>query len=322
MASLNLRAMATRAARANGIPVDVFLRLVGVESGWKPGIVSSAGAIGLTQLMPGTARGLGVDPWNPQQNLEGGARYLKAMLDKFGNMSLALAAYNAGPGAVEQHGGVPPFPQTQHYVSMIMGGEQKGFQTLVSAGALTRSPTISEPGLPDIHSAVLGSLGEKPTDALESLTMAVAAQRHAGIGSPSAGGALSASEIPAVSGSGPDSAIAKIASQYIGTPYVWGGSSPNGFDCSGLLQYAAAKAGIHIARTTYDQFQQGRAVAPNQLKAGDAVFFRGSDSRGGLPGHVGIYIGHGEFIEAPHTGSTVRVSKLAGYPGYMGARRY
>jgi cell wall-associated NlpC family hydrolase len=113
-----------------------------------------------------------------------------------------------------------------------------------------------------------------------------------------------------------------LAKKAIGTPYVWGGESKSGFDCSGLLQYVWGKNGVNIPRTTYDQFKTGKAVAPNALRAGDAVFFKGSDSKNGLPGHVGIYIGNGKFIEAPHTGASVQISTLAGYPGYMGARRY
>ena len=123
-------------------------------------------------------------------------------------------------------------------------------------------------------------------------------------------------------GSKYDQAAIKLASHFIGTPYEWGGASPGGFDCSGLLQYTWGKLGVNIPRTTYDQWKVGQPVAPNALRPGDAVFFKGSDSQGGLPGHVGMYIGGGRFIEAPHTGSTVHISNLRGYPGYMGARRY
>lgn len=316
---LNLKAMATRAARSAGIPVDVFLRLVGVESGWRPSIVSSAGAIGLTQLMPGTARGLGVNPWDPQENLNGGARYLRAMLDRFGNMHLALAAYNAGAGSVEKYNGIPPFPETQHYVSMILGGLKGGAQQLTATNTLN-APPIASTG-PDLASVGLENLATNasPFKQLENLTAAV----RAGGGSLGLSGAPGGIAVPPIAGGGKGATgIARVAARYIGTPYLWGGSSPNGFDCSGLLQFSAAQNGIHISRTTFDQWKEGRAVAPNQLQAGDAVFFRGADSRGGLPGHVGIYIGGGKFIEAPHTGATVRVSTLAGYPGYMGARRY
>lgn len=112
---------ARAAARKHNIPEDLFLRLVQQESGWNPSAVSHKGAIGLAQLMPGTAQMLRVDPNDPRQNLDGGARYLRMMFDKFGNWQLALAAYNAGPAAVERHGGIPPFQETQNYVKVILG---------------------------------------------------------------------------------------------------------------------------------------------------------------------------------------------------------
>lgn len=113
--------MARAAARRYSIPEDLFLRLVQQESNWNPNARSSAGAIGLAQLMPGTARILGVNPRDPRQNLDGGARYLKEQYDKFRSWRLALAAYNAGPGAVERHGGVPPYRETRNYVRRILG---------------------------------------------------------------------------------------------------------------------------------------------------------------------------------------------------------
>ncbi len=112
---------AKSAARKHGIPEDLFLRLVQQESGFNPNARSHKGAIGLAQLMPATARALRVNPNDPKQNLEGGARYLKKMYQKFGNWRLALAAYNAGPGAVEKHNGVPPYRETKNYVRKILG---------------------------------------------------------------------------------------------------------------------------------------------------------------------------------------------------------
>jgi soluble lytic murein transglycosylase-like protein len=114
-------ASAKAAARRHRVPEDLFLRLVQAESNWQPAALSTKGAIGLAQLMPGTARLLRVDPHDPEQNLEGGARYLRMMYDKFGDWRLALAAYNAGPGAVEQHGGIPPYRETRNYVRTILG---------------------------------------------------------------------------------------------------------------------------------------------------------------------------------------------------------
>ncbi|MBS1303659.1 lytic transglycosylase domain-containing protein [Loktanella sp. SALINAS62] len=113
--------LARDTARRHGIPEDLFARLVQQESNWNPTARSHKGAIGLAQLMPGTARLLRVDPHDPVQNLDGGARYLKQQFVKFGNWPHALAAYNAGPGAVEKYRGIPPFAETRTYVARIWG---------------------------------------------------------------------------------------------------------------------------------------------------------------------------------------------------------
>ncbi len=113
---------AREAARRYGIPEDLFLRLVQQESGWNPRARSHKGATGLAQLMPGTAAKLGVNPHDPVQNLQGGARYLRMMYNQFGNWRLALAAYNAGPGAVQKYKGIPPYRETRNYVRIIAGG--------------------------------------------------------------------------------------------------------------------------------------------------------------------------------------------------------
>ena len=109
------------AARRHGVPEDLFLRLVQQESGWNPNAVSHKGATGLAQLMPATARRLGVNATDPNDNLDGGAKYLRMMYDRFGDWKLALAAYNAGPEAVAKHGGVPPYAETKGYVRAILG---------------------------------------------------------------------------------------------------------------------------------------------------------------------------------------------------------
>lgn len=113
--------MAKDAARKHSVPEDLFLRLIQQESGWRPTALSHKGAIGLAQLMPDTAAGLRVDPHDPQQNLEGGARYLAMQYRAFGSWRLALAAYNAGPGAVKKYGDVPPYEETTNYVRVIWG---------------------------------------------------------------------------------------------------------------------------------------------------------------------------------------------------------
>jgi len=111
--------------------------------------------------------------------------------------------------------------------------------------------------------------------------------------------------------------VVGIAMQYLGVPYVWGGASPSGFDCSGLVMYVYAQVGVSLPHYTGAQWQMGVPVAYSDLQPGDLVFFDGL-------GHVGIYIGGGEFIHAPHTGDVVRIDSLseAWYAAnYDGARR-
>ena len=103
------------------LPAGMLAAVAQTESGGNATAVSPAGAQGLMQLMPSTAKGLGVDPWVPAQAVDGAAKMLSGYLTKFGSVPLALAAYNAGPGAVEQYGGVPPYTETQNYVTKITG---------------------------------------------------------------------------------------------------------------------------------------------------------------------------------------------------------
>ena len=132
----------TGVAQKYGVDPRIFAALVRQESGNNQNARSPAGAIGDTQLMPATARALGVNPSIESQNLEGGAKYLRQMLDKFGgNYTKALAAYNAGPGAVQRYGGVPPFAETQAYVKAILGGKAPTASTGPAAPAATSGPS-------------------------------------------------------------------------------------------------------------------------------------------------------------------------------------
>jgi soluble lytic murein transglycosylase-like protein len=114
------------AARRYGLDPALVDAVVRAESGYDPSATSPAGAMGLMQLMPATARALGVaDPYDPVQNVHGGVRYLRGLVDRFGDVTLALAAYNAGPGAVARHGGVPPYPETRAYVERVLRAWQR-----------------------------------------------------------------------------------------------------------------------------------------------------------------------------------------------------
>ena len=99
---------------------------------------------------------------------------------------------------------------------------------------------------------------------------------------------------------------AKIALQYLGVPYVWGGASPSGFDCSGLVMYVYAQLGISLPHYTVSQWNVTEPISSSQMQPGDLVFFNGL-------GHVGIYIGNGQMVDAPHTGSVVRIDNIAGF---------
>lgn len=114
-----LDALIQKQSEKHNISADLVRAVVQTESGGHANAVSPAGAVGLMQLMPDTARDLGVDPYNPEENLDGGIRFLKQMGKSFGSLENALAAYNAGPGAVRRFGGVPPYRETQNYVRRI-----------------------------------------------------------------------------------------------------------------------------------------------------------------------------------------------------------
>ncbi|HTX55916.1 MAG TPA: lytic transglycosylase domain-containing protein [Candidatus Acidoferrales bacterium] len=114
-------------AQAQAVDPALIKAIIANESGFNANATSTAGAQGLMQLMPGTAAGLGVtDPYDPAQNVAGGTKYIKGLLDRFdGDVRLAVAAYNAGPGAVEKYGGVPPYAETQNYVQNVLSSYAK-----------------------------------------------------------------------------------------------------------------------------------------------------------------------------------------------------
>jgi cell wall-associated NlpC family hydrolase len=149
---------------------------------------------------------------------------------------------------------------------------------------------------------------------------AAAAARAKANESSGSGGGLVGSPVgvpiptPGGTGAGHPQA-AQIALQYLGVPYVWGGASPAGFDCSGLVMYVYAQLGISLPHYTVSQWNATEPISTSEMQPGDLVFFDGL-------GHVGIYIGGGQFVDAPHTGSVVRIDSLSSWGGsFVGARR-
>ena len=140
---MDISTIVEKAARDNNVDPLLVHSIIQVESNYNPYAVSSKGAQGLMQLMPTTARGLGVsDSFDPRQNIEAGVRYLKYLQDLYKDDRLALAAYNAGPGAVEKYKWIPPYPETQDYVNRV--GQQYG------AAKKAAAQHLAEPAVPPV----------------------------------------------------------------------------------------------------------------------------------------------------------------------------
>jgi peptidoglycan DL-endopeptidase CwlO len=170
-------------------------------------------------------------------------------------------------------------------------------------------------------SSIRGQIQQlKAAEAAQQRRLAAAAQaRIAGQSTPSVSGVGVGASTPEGSTVAPPNVhggVVGIAMQYLGVPYVWGGASPRGFDCSGLVMYVFAQIGVSLPHSSYAQYNMGSAVSMDQLQPGDLVFFTGAS-------HVGIYIGGGQFIHAPHTGDVVKISALSGYyaSAFFGGRR-
>jgi peptidoglycan DL-endopeptidase CwlO len=162
----------------------------------------------------------------------------------------------------------------------------------------------------------------KAAEAAQQRQLEAAARARLSVASPPSTGGIAvgaAATTPEGSIAAPPNVhggVVGIAMRYLGTPYVWGGASPRGFDCSGFVMYVFAQIGVSLPHSSYAQAGMGTPVSISQLEPGDLVFFSGAS-------HVGIYIGGGQFIHSPHTGDVVKISSLSGYysSAFAGARR-
>lgn len=281
-----------------------------------------------TQSAPGAGsyNSVGVRDFRSRQ--QGLNATIKTLLNgRYGPIIQGLKQ-SADPAHLAAAVGSSPWGTSGETISKVLGSPlpatmPKTGKTMVAPGAVSDVPggIPTAPGADPQRQTALLSLQHlasgdyDPTKALADLLAAGRAQQPVQhLPSPKAPG-VSIEAPPTIRGH----RAAALVRQYLGTPYVWGGSKPGGFDCSGLVQYVYAKMGVRVPRTTYEQFKAGRPVPLGRLRAGDVLFFHESP-RG--PEHEGLYIGGGQFIHAPHTGDVVKVSNLKGYGGYIGARRF
>jgi cell wall-associated NlpC family hydrolase len=301
-----------------------LLEAMGVESSYR-------------NLRYGDRDSLGVLQQRPSQGWRNPTSVKQAVMNFLERADRNNQGFSGSAGKLAQSVQRSAFPdrydqRQQEARSLLSGSKGLSANLGASPGSAPASIPGASGGAPDgsrqaITAYLLQSSNDlaagKPVDP-NSLLQMVMLRQQMGPGQQATTVTNGNAAIPVIHGKmdGHTKQALKLVEHAIGTPYVWGGAKPGGFDCSGLLQWAWGKSGVRIPRTTYDQWKAGSNIRRGQLKAGDAVFFKGSDSKNGQPGHVGMYIGGGRFIEAPHTGSTVHISHLAGRTDYMGARRF
>lgn len=267
MGTQELIKLARETASRHGVPQGIFLSQMKTESNFNPNAVSPVGAEGIGQLMPATAKELGVqNPFDPAQNLDGAARYLRQQIDRFGgNVEKGVAAYNAGAGNVEKYGGVPPFEETRNYVKKVLGGAA-AFSDDAAGMTGGRAP-FAQPSAPVSTAAPQASSG----DPLQEFTSKLLA------GFTSQGSSRSQPELPALGSASPsiESEVRRRAIEDIVTGGFWGGQG--GFGSGGFGALPEALAANNIA--PLERPGSGMRMAGQSL---DARSFNPTDALPGL----------------------------------------
>jgi cell wall-associated NlpC family hydrolase len=338
-----------QAAKANGLAWQPLAAIAHHESNLNPGAVGDQGtSFGLFQLHQGGALPAGTpttQATNPMWNASFAARAIKAL--NIQNLPYAQQTYQISK-RFERPTDVAGETRDANDYLRALGGLQSAAPAATGAAPQPTLQTAQQPGAPNPLSAL--SLG--------ALQTSFDTQRQANQRSLDALGKLSGHQVQAAAGpdltsliqqaqtseaSAPTQAkpqhvslaphaktptgldaqgqkAVELAKTYLGTKYVFGGASPKtGFDCSGLLAWTWNKLGVKIPRTSEQQWHAGTPVAKDAVQPGDAVFFVHSD---GDVGHVGMAIGNGQYIEAPHTGDVVKIANLADASNFIGARRF
>ena len=325
------------------LPFDVYLiyGLIKQESDWNPSCSSGAGAYGLTQFLPSTfysIMGSSADITDPKQQIEAACKYLKTLYDLTGDITLMLAAYNAGPGAVQAFNGVPPYAETQNYVKQVpKWAEMYRNGTLnIPDSIITGTSQIQRIEVNYVEASFYCFVQNRVVQDLDTALKSYGLDQYQinmakrfikykdyfkkyfgndynfNFQFLSSNGNTNAGEgITVTGGTQLQMSIVNSARKLKGKPYRYGGNYPplgldDGTDCSGLCQWAYNDNGISISRTTFTQINDGIEVYEYDLQPGDLIFPRGKTDNG----HVFLYAGkdiqgNHVCIEAPYTGTVI-----------------
>ena len=321
-------------ASGGGITFDDFFAAIGgQESGGDYGAVNSrTGAAGKYQIMPSN-----IGPWSqqylgrrisvsefkssPQLQEELARAVLRDYFGKYGARGAAAAWYSGNPNRADDYGSIGhgSEPSVGKYVDQVLARVGRGGGSAAPSQPFAAPQPPGAPGLADPLPDVLGPGTVSGVDAIEvhpdqlGRTFNQQSQQSSGLPTtqPTLGGGRNTGSDPTRDG------IISEAMRYIGTPYVWGGTSPSGFDCSGIIKYVYGKFGIDMPRISADQARMGRRTSIDQLRPGDLVATDNSSRHAGAD-HIAIYIGNGQILEAPHAGANVRVRHLGANENYWG----